>query len=45
MSTDATKPKNIIDGLFFEMTRCREVLTHYEAIPEGVFGAAMILLR
>lgn len=35
--------KNLMDGMFEEMTRCREVLTHYEAIgPAGLFGATMI---
>lgn len=42
MSTDATKPQNIIQGLLDEIARCRETLAHYEAIPEGAFGAAMI---
>ena len=33
---------NLIEGLQEEMNRCREVLTHYEEIPQGVFGATMI---
>lgn len=40
--TDATKSQNIMTGIFEEIARCREILTHYEAIPEGAFGAAMI---
>lgn len=36
-------PENLMDGLFKEMNRCREVLKHYEEIgPVGAFGAAMI---
>lgn len=34
--------KNLMDGLFDEMNRCRELLKEYEKIPEGAFGAAMI---
>jgi hypothetical protein len=37
-----TEPQNLMDGLFEQMNRCREVLTHYDAIPQGVFGATMI---
>lgn len=33
---------NLMEGLINEMNRCRELLKEYEAIPEGVFGAAMI---
>lgn len=34
-----------MDGLFKEMNRCREVLTHYEQIgAAGLFGVAMIRL-
>lgn len=35
--------ENLMDGLFNEMNRCREVLKHYEEIgPVGMFGATMI---
>lgn len=40
--TAGDKTKNLMDGLFDEMNRCREVLKHYEEIPQGVFGATMI---
>ena len=33
---------NLIEGLQEELTRNREVLTEYEAIPTGAFGALMI---
>lgn len=35
--------ENLMDGLFKEMNRCRELLKEYEAIgAPGRFGAAMI---
>lgn len=34
--------ENLMDGLFKEMNRLREILPHYEAIPQGAFGAALI---
>jgi hypothetical protein len=37
-----TEPQNLMDGLFEQMNRCREVLTYYDEIPQGVFGATMI---
>lgn len=33
---------NIIEGIQQEVVRCREVLKHYESIPQGVFGSIMI---
>ena len=36
---------NLIEGLQEEMSRCKEVLREYEAIPQGVFGATMIKLE
>lgn len=36
------KPENLMDALFREMRRCREVLKMYEEIPQGAFGALMI---
>lgn len=42
MSTAATKPANLMQGILSEIARNREILVHYEAIPEGAFGAAMI---
>lgn len=36
-------PENLMDGLFKEMNRCREVLKQYEEIgAAGAFGAYMI---
>ena len=38
-----SEPKNLMDGLFDEMNRCRELLKEYDNIgPVGVFGATMI---
>lgn len=35
--------ETLMDGLFKEMNRCRELLKEYEAIgAPGMFGAAMI---
>jgi hypothetical protein len=35
--------ENLMDGLFKEMNRCRELLKEYEAIgPVGAFGKMMI---
>lgn len=35
--------QNLMDGLFKEMNRCREVLKQYEEIGKpGIFGATMI---
>ena len=35
--------ENLMDGLFREMNRCREVLKNYEAVgPVGRFGYALI---
>lgn len=39
---ESNNMENLMDDLLYEMNRAREVLTHYEAIPEGVFGAMMI---
>lgn len=37
------EPQNLMDGLFYEMNRCRELLKAYEEIgPAGMFGKAMI---
>lgn len=33
---------NLIEGLMAQMERNREILTYYDAIPQGVFGATMI---
>ena len=33
---------NLIEGLQKELSRNRELLKEYEAIPQGVFGATMI---
>jgi hypothetical protein len=33
---------NLIEGLQEEMSRCREFLLEYEAIPQGIFGATII---
>lgn len=33
---------NLIEGLQYEMNRCRELLKMYESIPQGVFGATVI---
>ena len=33
---------NIIEGIYEQLKRCREVLKWYESVPEGRFGAAMI---
>lgn len=36
--------ENLMDGLFEEMNRCRELAKVYESIgPAGAFGRAMIL--
>ena len=41
MKTD--EPQNLMDGLFYEMNRCRDLLNEYKAIgPVGLFGHAMI---
>jgi hypothetical protein len=45
MSTPTTtekKAENLMDGLFKEMNRCRELKAMYEEIPQGKFGARMI---
>ena len=35
--------ENLMDGLFREMNRCRELIKHYEEIgPVGLFGKTMI---
>lgn len=37
------QPENLMDGLFYEMNRCRDLLNEYKAIgPVGLFGHAMI---
>ena len=36
------KQMNLLSGLHKEIERNKEILKMYEAIPEGVFGAAMI---
>jgi hypothetical protein len=42
-TTDKKESKNLMDGLFDEMNRCRELLKEYEAIGSaGIFGATMI---
>lgn len=41
MST-AVEPKTLMDGLFEQMDRCRELKKMYDEIPQGAFGAAMI---
>ena len=33
---------NLMEGMIEELNRNRELLKEYEAIPQGVFGAAMI---
>ena len=33
---------NLMEGLLKEIGRNREILTQYESIPEGAFGATMI---
>ena len=39
-----TMSDNLMDGLFKQMNRCRELVKHYEEIgPVGAFGKAMIL--
>jgi hypothetical protein len=42
MNTEEKKVTNLMDGLFDEMNRCRELLKEYEAIPQGAFGAHFI---
>jgi hypothetical protein len=34
--------QNLIEGILEQIDRCREVLTIYESIPVGAFGAAVI---
>lgn len=34
--------KNLMDGLLYEMNRCRELKKMYDEIPQGKFGAIMI---
>lgn len=45
MYAETHEPQNLMDGLFSEMNRVREVITQYEA-PElkgaGVFAAALM---
>lgn len=37
-----TDTKNLISGLLEEIARNREILTHYEGIPQGKFAEAII---
>jgi hypothetical protein len=34
--------ENLIDGLQKELNRAREILTMYEEIPHGAFGAVFL---
>lgn len=36
------KSKNLMDGLFEQMNRAREIKKMYDEIPQGKFGAMMI---
>jgi hypothetical protein len=36
------KSENLMDGLFKEMNRCRELKKLYDEIPQGKFGSVMI---
>jgi hypothetical protein len=38
----APEQKTLMDGMFDEMSRAREILKMYEEIPQGAFGASMI---
>ncbi len=36
------EPMNLMDGLFDEMNRAREIKKMYDEIPQGKFGSMMI---
>ena len=36
------EPQNLMDGLFTEMNRAREIKKMYDEIPQGKFGSIMI---
>ena len=41
-SAERGEAMNLIEGLLKEIGRNRELLTQYESIPQGLFGATMI---
>ncbi len=46
MSTHSTKePQNLMDGLFHEMNRVREIIKEYEALPKNAGAFASALMR
>ena len=36
------EPQNLMNGLFTEMNRAREIKKMYDEIPQGKFGSIMI---
>lgn len=42
---ETKEPKNLMDGLFDEMNRVRELIKEYEGLPNGVGNIGAALMR